>query len=54
MCTGGKANAPKWWYRVINTHTSCYRSKLPPILVSRAVKGVNCHLVELTSLLVFI
>jgi hypothetical protein len=29
------------------------KSKVPPSLVSQAVTGVNCHLVELTSQLVF-
>ena len=39
--------------RVIWMHTNSYGSELPPILVSQAVTGVNFHLVELTSQLVF-
>ena len=45
MHTGGEANVPQWWYRVIWTHTTSYGSELPPSLVSQEVTGVNCHLV---------
>ena len=45
-----RTNVPKRWSRVIWTHTSSYKSKLPPSLVSWVVTVVKCHLTELTSL----